>query len=198
MNHCMNPNGKSPKPVTNQRARTAALAATIFVSISAACMAAMFLGGQPTPTAGVTDAPITVKTTDATRWNKVAALARELLDTNDGFTIDIKKGADVGAVDAWAVSLKEAEVSFDEIPSEGDLVAYLTQNEHRFIASSDVHFGGWYDKTSGKWFLDLTKLIEDESDAIAFGIQQQQRCIFHLQTHQELWLTDKLQAVKSK
>ena len=106
------------------------------------------------------------------------AVAKQTAMQNpDGFTLNINNGELITS--GYAVAYKETQNSFG---MDGLRNAIKHANEH------DAIIGGWLNTDNNQYYYDSIKIIENESDAIEFGKEQEQIAIFNLDTLTEIKL----------
>ena len=103
-----------------------------------------------------------------------------------GFTICPQMAREVEA-DAWAVSIRGSETQFRQLPLREALETDV-RNKLRSIQDSlePLFFGGW--SQGGIYYLDLSRLISDQSQAIAVAQVAGQAAVYHLRNQETLWV----------
>lgn len=105
------------------------------------------------------------------------------LRAQGGFTLD-DNAAPVVRRNLWAVSLAGGLYT-DHLPDVRELAeafAELRTREPRLGVPGPTYLGGWYDRDTGTYSVDLTVLVDDPDEALAFAESQGQDAIYNLMT----------------
>lgn len=118
-----------------------------------------------------------------TPQNAPTKLAGKMVQ-DGGFTFDAKKSQ--LRRKGFAVStVKGAEqmVPLEEFKRNGEKIVkgYLQRNSEE-VAKPRMHLGGWYERQTGKVYLDISKVVGDVQEAANLGRQHDQIAFFDLAT----------------
>ena len=103
--------------------------------------------------------------------NEVLKKLKQIAKENPtGFTVYLKNLIPVEK--GWSVALKETQNSFGD---EGLLKVLSVANERTGIV------GGW--REDGKFWWDAVKIFDNEVEATAFGIENEQIAIYHIEAN---------------
>lgn len=114
---------------------------------------------------------------------KLAIIARNLLVTQRGFTLD-EFGQSV-TENLWAVSGEGKQWRCEGIPGHFDIKHYL--KNHGWPFGQSIYFGGWIDE-HGVCYLDHTLVFQHKHTAVQEGNRKGQKAIFNLETKELLQL----------
>lgn len=103
-----------------------------------------------------------------------------------GFTFDARAAGwpDRG----YAVAMSGFEQIFpgQQGVTPEQLDAYIDQHLPALRQNDRLHVGGWYDKDTDAFYLDLPEVIEDRDEAIQTGLRRGERAIFDLANLEEI------------
>lgn len=100
-----------------------------------------------------------------------------------GFTIESFEGDEPNK--GWMVAIPghERVLEPDEV-TETVLAEYLTENRDALL-TPNAHWGGWFDRQTGQVYLDVSILVDTETEATDLGREWNQKAVFNLETHEE-------------
>lgn len=94
-----------------------------------------------------------------------------------GFTVDLKMNP--APKTGFAVSLRETQNNFG---IEG------LKRVIRAAQKNSTYIGGWKNEEDGKFYYDVTIIVQDEKEAIKIAKEQKQLAIFDLETLKTIWV----------
>ncbi|HEX9052187.1 MAG TPA: hypothetical protein VF841_16785 [Anaeromyxobacter sp.] len=68
----------------------------------------------------------------------------------------------------------------------GSLKRYINQRERTFMHDPQAVAGGWRNPETGKWELDVSKVVPDRADALRQAAAAHQKAIYDLQSHETI------------
>jgi hypothetical protein len=113
---------------------------------------------------------------------ELVGMVRDYMQSQEGFSIPIRGGET--PTKGWAVSLAGNETIYEELPSYDDLTLDVLGKLH---AQHDhpLYLGGWYD--NGHYYLDISRIIDDYSEAMAIASENNQLAIYNLETGESVY-----------
>jgi hypothetical protein len=66
------------------------------------------------------------------------------------------------------------------------LRAYVKKHKEDFNNNPRAHFGGWYDAENGRIYLDVTTIVNTDSEALKLSKQHNQEAYFNLETFETI------------
>jgi HK97 family phage portal protein len=66
------------------------------------------------------------------------------------------------------------------------LRAYVKKHRQEFIKNGKAHFGGWYDKESGRIYFDMSTIVGSAKEADMLSRQHKQEAYFNLETFETI------------
>lgn len=104
-------------------------------------------------------------TPEETPEPSVTGQIADILTKNGGFTMNPFSG--IAPTQGWAFSpSKSTERVFDFMPTAMDLQQYIVEHAAE-LRKPGMFLGGWRDETSGKVYIDISKVFDDKARAAA-------------------------------
>jgi hypothetical protein len=113
----------------------------------------------------------------------------ETIKSQGGTTKDIKTGNEPTEGFSYAPS-KDTELSvpFNEF-SDKHIDDYV-EKHYTEINKEGAHFGAWHDINTGNIVMDVSKVIQNEQEAVTEGLKNNQDAIYDIKTGQSKYLKD--------
>lgn len=123
--------------------------------------------------------------TDAEHSLAAAQTAARLEVSTGGFTYSLRRGNLAGR-NAYAVAVfPERSVQIDGLATEQQIASFVEANLD-ILKHSKFSAGGWYDRASGKTYLDIFAVVRSRNMAVTLGERFNQKAILHLRSFQEI------------
>jgi len=126
------------------------------------------------------------------RARETQELVRKLID-DGGFTYDpIEKDFPTSGL---VVSTYPGDEEIIEIPDPDDIdeealksavSAYVDRHWDAFVENELAHFGGWWDKDTGRIYLDMSTIVDSHEDAIRLASEHKQEAYFDLSSFETI------------
>lgn len=98
--------------------------------------------------------------------------------TGDGATFNLRQG-DMWGSGKFAVGVQKFSKVFEKGATDSDIAAYVNRYRN-LLKQPEYSVGVWQDTDTGKTYLDVVRLFDDEKTARAFGRKQDQIAIGQL------------------
>lgn len=122
------------------------------------------------------------------RLDAASNVVKELHDASGGASFNLKHG-DLGGTDAYAVAFApDLSEVLPGAPTQQQIRAFLDKVRQAGIDldNEKVSIGTWFDKDTGKTYLDVVATPRDLETAISWGKQFNQKAIFDLKNFKEI------------
>lgn len=107
------------------------------------------------------------------------------INKNGGITYNLKGKENLSGKKYYSVSIYPERSLITDKLDRNALADYIEQNID-LLSKADHQLGGWYDKESGKLYLDVAIAIKDRTKAIDLGKKYNQKAIFDLNKLEEI------------
>jgi hypothetical protein len=108
-------------------------------------------------------------------------------NASEGFTVDPFTGKAPTTGYMVARSMYGEIVKTNNVEDTAKaLRAYADKHAHVFAEDPSLYLGGWRDKATGQFYLDVCDNVSDREKAVELGANRDQKAIFHLDTFDEI------------
>lgn len=113
---------------------------------------------------------------------QIETLTRE----GDGATFNIGKGKNLGGTKAFAVAIApERGKIIQGLAKAADIEAFMKRNQD-LLSQPGANVGTWFNKADGNTYLDVSRAVDSQEEALALGQQFRQKAITNLETFEEI------------
>lgn len=128
----------------------------------------------------------------------ISGLTEYINKNPDGFTINLKGKP---ATSGYVVSpYKGKEVVLNKVDEKS--LEFFLLNNYDLLKQEGNNLGGWLNKQNGKFYLDISRVVDNVDDAIGYAAYNDQIAIFDIKNSKEIntknFLEDKLRDVWNK
>jgi hypothetical protein len=113
---------------------------------------------------------------------ELVGMIRDYMASMQGFSIPIRGGTT--PTKGWAVSLAGNETVYEDMPSYDNLTLDVLR---KLRAQHDypIYLGGWY--SNGRYYLDVSRIIDDYNEAMVIASENNQLAIYNLETGETVY-----------